>query len=229
MRMPQQDHRPNGASAGGTETDDPEVEASAAGRVIFFSDAVVAIAITLLALALPVPNSTDAATSSQFLHALRGDWAEYFAFLLSFLVIGNRWAAHRRIFRYVIRLNDRVNSLNMLWLLMMILTPFASRMLSGHGGFGVRFTLYALNQVIATTCLLQMNREIGRRNLLRPDAPAPARHPDNVPSLILIVMFLVSIPVAFVTAWAYALWAAAPLLTLVLQRLRQSQQRRQQG
>ena len=35
--------------------DDPQVEGNAAERVIFFSDAVVAIAITLLALALPVP------------------------------------------------------------------------------------------------------------------------------------------------------------------------------
>jgi hypothetical protein len=38
------------APAGGAGTDDPQVEANAAERVIFFSDAVVAIAITLLAL-----------------------------------------------------------------------------------------------------------------------------------------------------------------------------------
>jgi hypothetical protein len=33
-------------------------------------------------------------------------------------------------------------------------------------------------------------------------------------------MFLVSIPVAFVSGWAYAFWAASALLTRVLQRLR---------
>ena len=41
-------------------TDDPQVEGNAAERVIFFSDAVVAIAITLLALALPVPAASTA-------------------------------------------------------------------------------------------------------------------------------------------------------------------------
>jgi hypothetical protein len=40
-----------------------------------------------------------------------------------------------------------------------------------------------------------------------------------MPSLTIIVMFLGSIPVAFVTAWAFALWAAVPLLTRVLWRL----------
>ena len=54
-----QDGHPVGTSAGpvagsapadGAGTDDPEIEASAAERVVFFSDAVVAIAITLLAL-----------------------------------------------------------------------------------------------------------------------------------------------------------------------------------
>jgi uncharacterized membrane protein len=213
------DRRPPDTSAGGIGTDDAEVEASAAERVIFFSDAVIAIAITLLALALPVPNTTDSTTNGQLLHALREQRGEYLAFLISFLVIGNHWAAHRRMFRYVNKLNGQVSRLNMLWLLMMILTPFAARMLSGHGGFGVRFTLYALIQVIAAICLMQMKGEFGRGGLLRPDAPDSVRHPDNLPLLTVIVMFLVSIPVAFVSSWAFALWAAVPLVSRRLRQL----------
>ncbi len=116
-------------------TGDPEVEAElrATERVITFSDAVIAIAITLLALALPVPGGTGNLTNGQFLHAMREDWPEYFAFLISFVVIGNQWATHRRVFRYVARLTGWVGRLNMLWLLMMVLTPFAARMLAGAG------------------------------------------------------------------------------------------------
>jgi hypothetical protein len=142
------------APAAGAETDDPQVEASAAERVVFFSDAVVAIAITLLALALPVPRGFPSMTNSQLLDALREDRAGYIAFLVSFLVIGNHWSVHRQIFRYVNRVNRKIGLLNMGWLLMMIVTPFATRMLSGSGAFGVRFTLYALVQVIASACLL---------------------------------------------------------------------------
>lgn len=182
----------------------------------------VAIAITLLALALPVPHATDSTANGQFLEALRRHWPDYFAFLISFVVIGNHWASHRRVFRYVRRVNSKIIVPNMGWLLMMILTPFATRVLSGQGGFGVRFTLYAVIQIIASACLLLMSREIARGDLLRPDAPGSARYPDHVSSLSVIIAFLVSIPVAFVTPWAFALWAAVPLVARVLRRVRGS-------
>jgi uncharacterized membrane protein len=201
------------------ETGDPEVEASAADRVIVFSDAVVAIAITLLALALPVPKTGSATTNGQLLHSMRADWDQYFAFLLSFVIIGNNWSAHRRAFRYVNRLNSTLGALNMIWLLIMVLTPFTARLLAAQGAFGVRFGMYALAQVVASACLLGMNRQISRANLLRPDAPAAARHPDNSHYVALIVTFLVSIPMAFVTVWAFALWMSVPVLSPLLRRL----------
>lgn len=200
-------------------TDDPQVEGNAAERVIFFSDAVVAIAITLLALALPVPAGFDGMTNGQLLHALSRNWDEYFPFLISFVVIANHWTVHRKIFRYVNRLNGQVIAANMVWLLMMIVTPFATRMLEGDGGFGVRFTLYALVQIIASACLLLMSVETVRGDLLRPDAPESARHPDHIPSVAVILAFLVSIPVSFFTGWAFALWGTIPLLVRVMRRI----------
>lgn len=218
---PSHEQSPPGPPAARPAGDEPEVEAKAAERVVFFSDAVVAIAITLLALALPLPAATDGTTNHQFLDALWGDRDGYLAFLISFVVIGNHWAVHRRMFRYVNRLNGTVIRLDMIWLLMMIITPFATRVLTGNGGFGVRFTIYTLVQVIASTCLLLMSREIRDKDLMRTDAPESARHPENSHTLTLIVVFLISIPVAFVAGqWAFALWVAIPALGRVLRRLR---------
>jgi hypothetical protein len=70
-----------------------------------------------------------------------------------------------------------------------------------------------------------MSIEIARRDLLLPDAPESARHPDHTPSVAIIIAFLVSIPVSFFTGWAFALWAAIPLLVRVLRRLRGSGRR----
>jgi uncharacterized membrane protein len=217
--MPSSTTETSASEADAPDVDAPEVEASAADRVIVFSDAVVAIAITLLALALAVPHTTSATTNGQLLHSLRAGWDQYFAFLLSFVIIGNNWSAHRRTFRYVNRLDGRLSTLNMAWLLIMVLTPFTARLLAAQGAFGVRFGIYALTQVIASACLLQMSRQISRANLLRADAPAAARHPDNSHSLALIVTFLVSIPLAFATVWAFALWMSVPVLSPVLRRL----------
>jgi uncharacterized membrane protein len=162
----------------------------------------------------------DSRHQRRALIALGNDWGEYWPFLISFVVIGNHWASHRQVFRYVNRVDSKVVLPNMLWLLMMIVTPFATRVLSAQGGgFAVRFTLYALLQIIASACLLLMSREIARGNLLRPDAPESVRHPDHVASLSVIIAFLVSIPVAFVVGgWTFAQWGAAPLLSRVLRR-----------
>jgi uncharacterized membrane protein len=195
-----------------------EPEARDTSRVIAFSDAVIAIAITILALGLPVPAGQDL-TSGQILHSLRADWPDYFAFLVSFVVIGNQWATHRRVFRWVARLTGRAGRLNMLWLLMMVLTPFAARLLAGSGMLGVRFAIYTLIQVIATACMMLINREASRGHMLRPDAPGSARRPDSVPYLAVILTFLASIPVAFATPWAFALWAAVPVTSRGIRRV----------
>jgi uncharacterized membrane protein len=97
-------------------------------------------------------------------------------------------------------------------LLMMVITPFATRVLSGDGGFAVRFTFYALVQVTAAVCLLLMAREIARHDLLRAGTPKSVTTRGRLVTLTIIAMFLVSIPVSFFTQWAYACWIAIPLV-----------------
>ena len=207
---------PHDATGSAEAEVEAEAEAGFTERFIAFSDAVVAIAITLLALALPAPHGVSGWTNGQLLDALGHDWNEYFSFLISFLVIGNHWAAHRRIFRYVGSVNQLIGRLNLLWLLMMVLTPPAAVLLAGHGAFGVRFAIYTLVQVVATGCLFLMSYEFRRAGLIRPGAPSRAYHPDTAQLLAICIMFLVSIPVAFVTGWAYAVWGAIPLTVRVL-------------
>lgn len=190
-----------------TPADPPEQ----AERFVFFSDAVVAIAITLLALDLPVPATTDSTTNGQLLHALGAQWPSYLAFFISFFVIGNHWASHRRVFKHAEHVNATVTSLNLLWLLMVVLTPFASRLLASDGAFGIRFTLYALIQIIAVVCLAQTSRELRRSRLLRRDPSRADLRRDRVRTIIVIGAFIVSIPVSFATHWAFAVWAAIPL------------------
>jgi uncharacterized membrane protein len=185
-----------------------EIDLVSAERLTFFSDAVVAIAITLLALDLPVP---DAPTNAGLLHQLRDHRNEYVAFLISFLVIGNYWFGHHRMFGGITRLGGRVAGWNMLWLLMIVLSPFVTKVLTRDGAFALRFTMYAGVQAIAALTFLMMQREIAQHRL-RGGTPAPA-HELRMTYVRLGALaggFLVSIPIAFVTNWAYLCWIVFP-------------------
>jgi hypothetical protein len=101
-----------------------EVRAIAVERLTFFADAVIAIAITLLALDLPVPTGE---TNRELLRSVGEHFPEYLAFLVSFLVVGAHWRGHHRTFRYVTMLGGQLPRLTMYWLLMLVITPFATR------------------------------------------------------------------------------------------------------
>src|SRR5512134_2409354 len=60
-------------------------------RLIFFSDAVFAIAITLLVLEIRLPAGTELLDDSQLFTQLTGMWHEYLAYFISFIVIGTFW------------------------------------------------------------------------------------------------------------------------------------------
>jgi uncharacterized membrane protein len=184
-----------------------EIDILASERAIFFSDAVVAIAITLLALALPVPHGD---TNREILRSMYADRNAYIAFLISFIVVGGHWRWHHRIFKYVARFDEQLLRLNMIWLLMVVVTPFAARLLAGQGAFGVRLGFYAAIQIVANLCFVQMTRVLRQHRLLRQEPPDVRQVDARL--LALAAMFAISIPIAFVTRWAVALWVAAPLV-----------------
>jgi uncharacterized membrane protein len=185
-----------------------EVRAAAVERLTFFADAVVAIAITLLALDLPVP---EGATNAEMLRSVVEDRDEYIAFLISFAVVGAHWRGHHRAFRYVTTLGGALPRLTLCWLLMQVITPFATRVLTGDGAFEVRFIFYAGVQALAGVFFLLMIREIGRYRLIREDTPPGMLRTAALRSSLLALGFLVSIPLCFVTHAAYACWAIVPL------------------
>jgi uncharacterized membrane protein len=196
--------------APGEDITHAEVELVNAERLTFFSDAVVAIAITLLALDLPVPEGL---TNADVLHVMNQHSEAYIAFLISFAVISSHWHGHHRIFGYVTMLRGRLARWSMLWLLMIVITPFATRTLTLEGGFQVRFILYAAVQALAGLFFLLMVRSMDRHHVLREDTPPGVLNAAYRRLILLIVAFTVSIPVAFVTHWAYLCWVAMPFVS----------------
>jgi uncharacterized membrane protein len=173
-------------------------KAVAAERLTFFADAVIAIAITLLALELPVP---EGATNRELLHSVGEHRNEYLAFLISFIVIGAHWTGHHRVFRWVESLGGRLGLFSMGWRFLLVITPYATRVLNGDGVFAL------------------MVHQIRRHRLYREGTPETMFAHARAATLSLSAGFLVSIPVAFVTHWSYACWLAVPWLGSFSNRL----------
>jgi uncharacterized membrane protein len=94
-------------------------------RIIFFSDAVIAIAVTLLAIDIKPPD----VDVSQLPAALLGLAPKLTSFALSFMIIGSFWIGHHVTFSYLRDYDYKLVWLNILFLMFIALTPFASAML----------------------------------------------------------------------------------------------------
>ena len=193
---------------------DPNLESGAADRLIFFSDAVVAIAITLLALELPVPTG---ATTSALWSSVGDHSGEYLAFLISFIVISVLWGRHHHVMRYVERSDARLRTLNMLWLLTIVLNPFATKLLTTEGpgtvgAHALRYGFYALLQVLASVTFVAMVHHLFSHHLQAADTPPSVETDSNWNAAGVIVGFGLSIPVFFATTYGWLLWIAGPVV-----------------
>lgn len=104
-------------------------------RLETFSDAVIAIAITLLVLEIHVPELDAVSSTADLWGALRDLWPEYLGYLISFLTIGIMWANHHEILKLIARTDHYLVLINTLFLLCIGFLPFPTALLSrflGH-------------------------------------------------------------------------------------------------
>jgi len=96
-------------------------------RMILFSDAVFAIAITLLVIEIKIPSiDRHQATDALLLNALDELVPKFVGFLISFFIIGLYWTIHHRMFGYVVDYNRRLLWLNLVFLLAVVMMPFST-------------------------------------------------------------------------------------------------------
>jgi uncharacterized membrane protein len=198
-----------------------ESEARAVDRLTIFSDAVAAIAMTLLAIDLPAPAGN---TVSELLSSARHNGGHYAAFLISFFAIAGAWSQHHDIFRYAKGMDGRVRQINTAWLLMIVLIPFATKLLTTRGNptldaHAVRFGFYALLQALAAATMLGMLRHMIARDQL-PGIPASAVAGTTWQTSGMLLGFGLSIPVFFASTYAWVLWILIPVLVYRVSRFR---------
>lgn len=99
-------------------------------RIENFSDAVFAIAITLLVLDLHVPDTNTVKNGTDLLVYLKGEWTEYLAFTLSFFSIFIMWVNHHKIFKQIYSRNTSIMFANGLILFLVSAVSFPTALLA---------------------------------------------------------------------------------------------------
>jgi uncharacterized membrane protein len=195
-------------------------ETPSISRLVSFSDAVFAIAITLLALQLRVPTIKDSHSARELSHALADVDGQFFTYGITFTLIGLYWLAHHRIFQYIVGHDRRLAELNLLFLFTISFLPFPADLLGHYPSNRTAVIVYAGNLAAVSAASATLWVYATRAHLTDPSlSPRLARYFVLRP-IVTGAVFLASIGVAFLSADAGArLWLLAFPALLLVRRL----------
>lgn len=185
------------------------------GRLLALSDGVFAIAMTLLALDLRVPDLGEHPSNDALIHALRQNSASYFSFLISFYVVASYWTRHRRAMRSVRTLTGPIVGTTIFLLLCVAALPFPAALLGKYGSEAISLVIYGSLNAIAVLAMLRLHLLLRRTHqaVTGPAADGVNEFRQLVGTLI---VFLLLIPAGYVFRGGGA-WVL--LLLIVVQRL----------
>ncbi len=188
-------------------------------RINALSDGVFAIAITLLVLNIGVPNDIPAGRVAQQLPGRLAELTpELLSYVVSFLVIGSYWMAHRAIFQGIRAVDKGLMWLNILFLMFVAFLPFPTALLDEYPDDQLPVALYAGSLAVARLPLTAIwwyathNRRLIHEHL---DARTVRWH--RIRGLGIPLIFLLSVGISFISIPAAKLtWILLFVIDIVI-------------
>jgi uncharacterized membrane protein len=118
-------------------------------RIKAISDAVFAIALTLLILQVKVPSPSQIANETDLRNFLLQQWPAYLSYALSVVIIGHFWVAYHGLFHYIRRANRMLLWLNILFLLCVTFIPFPAALMSQFSNYRTSVVIYGATLAVA--------------------------------------------------------------------------------
>jgi uncharacterized membrane protein len=135
--------------------------AEGTSRLMAFSDAVVAIAITLLV--LPLVDVVSARETRSIGEILTDHGTQFAMFLLSFAVIARMWWSHHNLGERMARGDSWIVILTLIWLLTVVFLPFPTALLGEIGNTRTVAAVYIGTFLVNVTCLAAQGARLARR------------------------------------------------------------------
>jgi len=198
-------------------------------RMILFSDAVFAIAITLLVIEIKIPelhgeHITDKALLGELKHLI----PKFLGFIISFMLIGIYWTVHHRMFGYVTNYTPKLLRLNLLFLFFIALMPFSTGFYGEYTGVLMRdqlkvpMSFYVLNFACAgfVNYLMWVYITNPKNKVAEPSVDPEIAMLARIRSLTVPSVFVLMLIVAFLTNVIFAVYI--PILIPIFLRIIQS-------
>jgi uncharacterized membrane protein len=175
--------------------DEPEF-----GRILYFSDAVYAIALTLLALDLRVAHLTgDESAPATMIAALDDLIPKLIAFGVGFALLARYWLAHHDFMSRLSALDSRLITLNLVYLAFVALLPFPTALIGEFESNPISGVVFAATLSVISLLETLMLGHAHRAGLMREQITPEESRYELIGSLQPAVMFLVTIPLAFIS------------------------------
>ena len=199
----------------------PPEESLGLERIVFFSDAVMAIAITLLAIDIRVPEIEPSLAMTELPAQLRAITPNLLTFFISFIVIGIYWISHHRYFRYIKRYDTRLMLLNLMFLFFIACMPFVASLLGRFTSVPIALIIYTLTLAALGLSMALIWRYASKdHRLIDPTLDAITIRTINIRLFVAPLMFLIAVPFAFVSSFAaITVWWLSPVAVILATRL----------
>ena len=177
-------------------------------RLVNFSDAVFAIAATLLVLNIGFslklePPDLDRKLWHEFGDAL----PQILAYALSFFMIARNWLGHHRMFKMIRRIDGRFISLNLVMLGLIALVPFPTEVFGNYPQQRPALIVYCVAISAPTIASAAMLKYAAQDNRLTvPSTPREWVIHSQLRALSIPAVFLSSIPISFIAVGLAEYW-----------------------
>lgn len=176
-------------------------------RAEAFSDGVIAIIMTIMALEL-LPQFKSGESNQEILTLLQRLLPNIFAYVLSFVMLGIFWMNHHHLFHLLEKLDETLLIVNLFTLFWLSLIPLATAVLGANPYREVSVVVYGFVMLLCTSSFTLMRYQVAHRGLLHKDSDQTldkqikkATLRSRMKGVAAVGAYAVSIPLSFLNVY----------------------------
>jgi len=188
-----------------------------------FSDAVIAIIITIMVLDLKPPEIAEDTTAQEMNNHIWRLIPRFIAYIFSFMMIGIFWNNHHHMFHLLEKSDERLLWQNLFFLFWISLIPFGTAMVGANPSLAISIALYGFILLMTTLSFAIMRSYTLKKDLIHSDEDEALTKKvykvsirSKTKNYIGAAAYLVSIPLAYVNIYfAYACFIIPPIIFFI--------------